>query len=176
MRFASSLTFIPAKCLLTLLATDTSAQPDVSGYQLSWQDDFSGSSINNGLWTIANTSNTTNKSFQDYLPSHVALESGNLVITSENAASRGLPYRSGSVTSTAVQNMDAGMYALSYRHPTECGLRSGCLETLLIGPVGVKSISWKIAATRRSEASRFIPFIARTSPSEQTGENGLKPT
>ena len=120
MRFASSLAFILATCLLTLVINDATAQPDVSGYQLSWQDDFSGSSINTGLWTVANTNNTTNNSLQDYLPSQVSVENGNLVITSENVGSRGLPYRSGLVTSTAVQKH--GRWDVRAKLPTSKGM------------------------------------------------------
>lgn len=96
------------------------AQPDRSGYELNWQDDFSGNSVNTGLWTVADTNVPTNNSLQDYLPSQVTVEAGNLVITSENVASRGLPYRSGLVTSTALQKH--GRWEVRAKLPTSRGM------------------------------------------------------
>ena len=96
------------------------AQPDRSGYELIWQDDFSGTSVDNGLWTVADTNIPTNNSLQDYLPSQVTVENGNLVITSENSPSRGLPYRSGLVKSTALQKH--GRWDVRAKLPTSKGM------------------------------------------------------
>lgn len=77
--------------------------PVVSGYDFAWGDDFSGGSLDLSKWTPANTNVPTNNSLQDYLPQQVSVSGGNLVITAENIPSRGLPYRSGLVTSTSIQ-------------------------------------------------------------------------
>lgn len=97
------------------------AQPPVaSGYQAAWWDDFSGSSLNTSLWTAVNTNSPTNNSLQDYLPEQVTVENGNLVITSENVSSRGLPYRSGQVISTTTQQY--GRWEVRAKLPTSQGM------------------------------------------------------
>lgn len=94
--------------------------PTPSGYQLAWSDDFDGATLNTNRWTPANTNVPTNNSRQDYLPQQVAVGNGNLVITSENLPSRGLPYRSGLVTSTAVQKY--GRWEVRAKLPTSTGM------------------------------------------------------
>jgi beta-glucanase (GH16 family) len=97
------------------------SQPQApSGYQLAWYDEFSGTSLDTSLWTPANTNVPTNNSLQDYLPQQVTVSNGNLVITSENIPSRGLPYRSGLVTSTALQKH--GRWDVRAKLPTSTGM------------------------------------------------------
>lgn len=91
-----------------------------SGYQLLWADDFDGNGLNTSLWTAANTNVPTNNSLQDYLPQQVTVSGGKLVITSENIPSRGLPYRSGLVRSTAVQKY--GRWEIRAKLPTSTGM------------------------------------------------------
>lgn len=89
---------------VALISNPCLAQPpEIPGYDVAWYDDFNGTAIDTNRWIVANTNQTTNNSLQDYLPSQVYLSSGNLVIKSENIASRGLPYRSGQVFSTSAQ-------------------------------------------------------------------------
>jgi beta-glucanase (GH16 family) len=97
------------------------AQPVArSGYEVAWFDEFNSTSLNTSLWTAADTNPTTNNSQQDYLPSQVSVTSGNLVITSENIASRGLPCRSGLVRSTALQKY--GRWDVRAKLPTSTGM------------------------------------------------------
>ncbi len=98
----------------------TAQPPDRSGYSVSWFDEFDSSGVDTSKWNVANTNVTTNNSLQDYLPSQVKTESGQLVITSENTASRGLPYRSGLVTSTALQKY--GRWDIRAKLPTSTGM------------------------------------------------------
>jgi len=87
---------------------------------LAWYDEFEGSSLNSSLWTPANTNIPTNNSLQDYLPQQVTVASGKLIITSQNLPSRGLPYRSGLVTSTAIQKH--GRWEVRAKLPTSTGM------------------------------------------------------
>lgn len=97
------------------------AQPAArSGYQVAWFDEFNTTSLNTSLWTAANTNITTNNSLQDYLPQQVTVTGGNMVITSENVPSRGRPYRSGLVTSTASQKH--GRWDIRANLPTSTGM------------------------------------------------------
>ena len=97
------------------------AQPTQrSGYDVAWFDEFDGSSLDTANWTAANTNVTTNNSLQDYLPRQVSVSGGLLKILSEDIASRGLPYRSGLVESTAVQKY--GRWDVRARLPTSKGM------------------------------------------------------
>ncbi|MFT5300176.1 MAG: beta-glucanase (GH16 family) [Mariniblastus sp.] len=97
------------------------AQPQTrSGFDISWFDEFDSNTLNTELWTAANTNVTTNNSLQDYLPEQVSVETGNLVIRSENSPSRGLPYRSGLVTSNTTQKH--GRWDVRAKLPTSKGM------------------------------------------------------
>ena len=96
------------------------AQPSVSGYDFSWGDEFSGAALDTSKWTAGNTNVPTNNSRQDYLPEQVTVSGGNLVITSENTASRGLPYKSGLVQSNSVQKH--GRWDVRAKLPTSKGM------------------------------------------------------
>jgi len=104
-----------------VIATWTYAQATVpSGYQLAWQDDFQGTSLNTQLWTAANTNVPTNNSLQDYLPQQVSVAGGLLSITSQNIPSRGLPYRSGLITSKSLQKY--GRWEIRANLPSTTGM------------------------------------------------------
>jgi beta-glucanase (GH16 family) len=103
-----------------LLTSICIAQPQISGYDHAWSDEFTGTALDTGLWTPANTNITTNNSLQDYLPSQVTVSGGNLVITSDNVSSRGRDYRSGLVTSTALQKH--GRWDIRAKLPTSKGM------------------------------------------------------
>ena len=104
----------------TLAEGEQVAPVPKSGYELNWFDDFSGSSLDASKWNAIDTNITTNYSLQDYRPSQVSVSNGNLVITSENTPSRGLPYLSGQVTSTALQKY--GRFEVRAKLPTSRGM------------------------------------------------------
>lgn len=106
---------------LLILQGKALAQPDDrSGYNIAWYDEFNESELDLSKWTPANTNQPTNNSRQDYLPDQVSVANGNLVIKSENIASRGLPYRSGLVQSTALQKY--GRWDVRAKLPTSKGM------------------------------------------------------
>lgn len=100
------------------MASFASAQGTAPGWNLVFEDDFS--TLNLANWNRANTNQTTNNSLQDYLPQQVTAAGGNLVITSENIPSRGLPYRSGLVSST--QAWHRGRFEVRADLPTSTGM------------------------------------------------------
>ncbi len=80
-----------------VLAVPIAAAEPPGAWTVVFEDDFD--TLNLAEWRRADTSSPTNNSLQDYLPQQVAAEGGNLVITSEDLPSRGLPHRSGQVIS-----------------------------------------------------------------------------
>ena len=112
---------LSAILFLTLCQSESLAQPPQrSGYDVAWFDEFDGNSLDTTKWTAANTNNTTNNSLQDYLPEQVSVSDGSLRILSENESSRGLPYRSGLVESTAYQKY--GRWDVRAKLPTSKGM------------------------------------------------------
>ena len=111
---------VPLLFVLLLSPISVLAQDDVSGFQLSWVDDFNGSTLDTNRWIPANTNLPTNNSLHDYLPEQVTVESGNLVITSENLPSRGRQYRSGLVMTTNTQLH--GRWEVRAKLPTSRGM------------------------------------------------------
>ena len=104
-----------------LFGSVVQAQPTArSGYQTAWYDEFNSGSVDTSIWTIGNTNSPTNFSLQDYLPSQVTSNGGDLVITSENISSRGLPYRSGLIESKTFQKY--GRWDIRAKLPTSKGM------------------------------------------------------
>jgi alpha-glucosidase len=73
------------------------ASADPPGWRLVWSDDFD--TFDETKWTRTDSDKPTNNSLHAYLPEQVTVRDGCLVIRSENAPARGLPYRSGQVVS-----------------------------------------------------------------------------
>ncbi|WP_425399156.1 family 16 glycosylhydrolase [Aeoliella sp.] len=82
---------------MTVTAWCVSAREEENrpGWQLSWSDSFD--QLDTNRWEVVNSHEPTNNSQHAYLPSQVTVSGGNLVITSEDLPSGGLPYRSGQV-------------------------------------------------------------------------------
>lgn len=107
-------------CLVLLSSQAIFAQAP-SGYSEAWSDEFDGNSVDRLKWNVVDSWFVTNNSLQDYQPGQVTVESGNLVITSENIASRGgLDYRSGQVQSRALQKY--GRWDIRAKLPTSKGM------------------------------------------------------
>ena len=78
--------------------------PDVPGWELSWHDEFDGTSLNTTNWEALNRQDSFNNEKQYYLPEQVTVANGNLQLTATNQplANTDKDYRSGLVTSKAL--------------------------------------------------------------------------
>lgn len=80
----------------------TAQVPDVPGWQLFFDDEFNGTSLNTTNWTALNRQDSYNNEKQYYLPSQVTVANGNLQITATNQSIANKAYRSGLITSNAL--------------------------------------------------------------------------
>src|SRR3954447_5316604 len=88
---------------LFCFAYEASAQvPDVPGWQLRFDDEFNGTSLNTNNWTALDRQDSFNNEKQYYRPEQVTVASGNLQITATNQAFANKLYRSGLITSNTL--------------------------------------------------------------------------
>ena len=73
--------------------------PNLPGWDLVFNDEFDGTSLNTTNWTALNRKDSFNNEKQYYHPSQVSVAGGNLVITATNVPLQGKAYRSGLITS-----------------------------------------------------------------------------
>ena len=87
--------------LLTLLtATVASAQiPPVPGWELFWNDEFDGTTLNISNWEALDRKDSFNNEKQYYHPNQVAVADGNLQLTAIDTPRAGKAYQSGLITS-----------------------------------------------------------------------------
>ena len=86
-------------CLLASVAT--AQPPEIEGYTVAWYDEFDGNSLDQSKWSAADTNQPTNNSIHDYIPGQVSVGNGVMTILTQDIPSRGRPFRSGLVSSTA---------------------------------------------------------------------------
>lgn len=116
---------IVALTSLLLLGPDAAQRaagqvPDVPGWQLSWHDEFDGTSLNTNNWEALYRQDSYNNEKQFYLPSQVTVADGNLVITATDEHIANKDYRSGLITS---QNLfGPGRYEARIDLPTTQGM------------------------------------------------------
>ncbi len=85
---------------LVLCAGPVSAQvPDLPGWDLVWNDEFDGTSLNTTNWTALDRRDSFNNEKQYYHPNQVVVTGGNLELTAINVPRQGKAYQSGLVTS-----------------------------------------------------------------------------
>ncbi|MEM8678235.1 MAG: glycoside hydrolase family 16 protein, partial [Planctomycetota bacterium] len=77
----------------------TAQIPDVPGWDLVWNDEFDGTSLNTTNWTALDRRDSFNNELQYYHPNQVTVSSGNLELTAIDVPLQGKPYQSGLVTS-----------------------------------------------------------------------------
>lgn len=77
-----------------------STQATVSEWNVVWEDDFSGSTVDPEVWTLADYGGNRDLNEQQYNdPEMVALEEGNLVLHARAREQAGYPYVAGSISS-----------------------------------------------------------------------------
>lgn len=90
------------------------------GWELTWQDEFDGDAIDAEKWEVLTRKNNHNREKQFYLPDHVAVADGNLVITATDEPYDGKDYRSGRVFSWFTQQY--GRFEARAKVPTTKGI------------------------------------------------------
>lgn len=73
--------------------------PDLPGWDLVWNDEFDGTSLDTTKWTALDRRDSFNDELQYYHPNQVAVTGGNLELTAINVPRQGKQYQSGLVTS-----------------------------------------------------------------------------
>ncbi|MDZ4657430.1 MAG: glycoside hydrolase family 16 protein [Bythopirellula sp.] len=96
----SRISFLRAILGVGCLANVVSAQiPDVPGWEIVWNDEFDGTSLNTQNWTALDRKDSFNNEKQYYHPNQVAVSGGNLQLTAINVPRQGKSYQSGLITS-----------------------------------------------------------------------------
>ena len=72
---------------------------EVPGWDLVWNDEFDGTTLNTQNWTALNRRNSFNNEKQYYHPNQVTIAGGNLQLTAINIPRQGKAYQSGLITS-----------------------------------------------------------------------------
>ena len=93
-----------AACLPSLLclvgaANRAAAQPNLPGWDLVWNDEFDGSTLNQVNWEALDRRDSFNDEKQYFDPNQVSVAGGNLELTAINVPRAGKAYQSGLVTS-----------------------------------------------------------------------------
>ncbi len=112
-----SLRWLQWSLALGLIAVG-SARGETPNWSLVWQDDFE--FFDQTRWQAVTSYAPTNNSRHAYLPSQVSIDSGHLVITSENIPAGSLPYRSGLVRTIASQQY--GRWEVRAQLPVTTGM------------------------------------------------------
>lgn len=73
--------------------------PDLPGWDLYWNDEFDGSTLDNQKWEALNRRDSFNNEKQYYHPNQVTLSGGNLQLTAIDTPRAGKAYQSGLITS-----------------------------------------------------------------------------
>ncbi|QDU87970.1 Beta-glucanase precursor [Pirellulimonas nuda] len=104
--------------ILPIVLTTADASCQGPQWDLVWEDDFN--SFDPNRWQAVTSYAPTNNSRHAYLPSQVSIDSGDLVITSENIPAGSLPYRSGLVRTVASQQF--GRWEVRAKLPVTTGM------------------------------------------------------
>ena len=109
-----------ALVLLALAPAAPAQVPDVPGWQLAWQDEFSGPNLDTGEWEVLTRQDSYNNEQQYYLPAQAAIAGGNLRITATNLPIAGKQYRSARLESWDV--FGPGQFEARIDLPTTQGM------------------------------------------------------
>ena len=84
-------------CLMSGVKDARAQVPDLPGWDLVWNDEFDGTSIDTGRWDVLSNKDSGNNEKQYYLPDQVSVANGLLTITATDVPLDGKAYRSGLV-------------------------------------------------------------------------------
>ena len=102
------------------IANRATAQLDLPGWDLVWNDEFDGSSLNNSNWEALNRRDSYNNEKQYYHPDQVDVSGGSLNLTAINVPRDGKAYQSGIVTSRDLYG--PGRFEARLNLPTSQGM------------------------------------------------------
>ena len=96
----SLMAVLPVFLLMICCSSLAPAQiPDVPGWDLVWNDEFDGISLDNSKWTALDRRDSFNNEKQYYHPDQVSVTNGNLELTAIDVPRAGKAYQSGLITS-----------------------------------------------------------------------------
>jgi beta-glucanase (GH16 family) len=156
--------------VLALVLTACSASETGDGSSVpGFADEFDGSALNTSLWNTCHwwddggCTIESNDEMQWYLPSQVAIENGELLLTAERADTPGTdgevyPYRSGMITSGPPDDDSAAKFAFTY----------GTVEARVQVPAGVGlwAALWLLPASTESRPEIDLLEVLGNNPSE----------
>ena len=93
---------------------------DPPGWQLVWNDEFEGATLDASKWTAETTTRPHNNERQAYLPEQITVAGGHMVITAANEPYQNKAYRSGRVHSNYTQHR--GRWEVRADLPTSRGM------------------------------------------------------
>ena len=93
--------FLPALLGVVCCANLAAGQiPDVPGWELIWNDEFDGTTLNSQNWVALDRKDSFNNEKQYYHPNQVTVAGGNLQLTAIDTPRQGKAYQSGLITSS----------------------------------------------------------------------------
>ena len=97
MRITTWITILTIASPVWVLSCDVSSGqvPDLPGWDLIWNDEFEGPTVDTAAWELLDRKNSHNNEKQYYLPEQISIDNGNLRITATNEPFDGKAYRSG---------------------------------------------------------------------------------
>ena len=98
----------------------TAAYPDKTGYEVVWEDDFDGDSLNSGYWNVeVNGSGCGNAELQYYVDNtdNVSVRDGNLVLTARRQEYEGKTFTSGRINTLGKVEFTYGIIEARIKFP-----------------------------------------------------------
>lgn len=136
--FRISILLLAATLLVSSSAERAVGQvPDVEGWQLIFNDNFDGSSINTNNWVPLNRKDSFNDELQYYHPNQVAVSGGNLRLTAIDTPRDGKAYQSGLVTSKipyGIQQSGTNYQALRFEARIDLPTTQGMWPAFWLNP------------------------------------------
>lgn len=106
--------------VVTCVSFASGQVPDLPGWELFWNDEFDGATLNNQNWEALDRRDSFNSEKQYYHPDQVTVADGNLQLTATDTPREGKDYQSGLVTSRDL--FGPGRFEARINLPTSQGM------------------------------------------------------